>query len=60
MVGRYNNGELSVLLVKTDTAQSIEVAKRIRTIIGYMIFYVGKSVTVSIRHTQYRKQPANK
>ena len=60
VVCRYNNGELSVLLVETNTAQSVEVAQRIRTLIESHDFsYVGKSVTVSIGHTQYRQQPAN-
>lgn len=61
VVCRYNGDEFSVLLVETNTTQSIEVAERIcSTIASHDFNHGSKAITVSIGHTQYRGQPANK
>ena len=61
IVCRYNGDEFSVLLIETNTTQSIEVAERICvTIASHDFSQMAKGITVSIGHTQYRGQPVNK
>jgi diguanylate cyclase (GGDEF)-like protein len=61
LVCRFNGDELCVLLVETNTTQALEVAQRILTLVQKHTFPLPQEqVTVSIGHTQYRAQPANK
>lgn len=61
LVCRYHSDKFAVLLVETNTEQSIEVAQRIRLLVEKHDFCLnGAGVTVSVGHTQYRGQPVSK
>jgi diguanylate cyclase (GGDEF)-like protein len=61
VVCRFNDDEFVVMLLETNIAQSMEVAQRIHAIIESHDFsHNDQNITVSIGHTQYAGQPANK
>lgn len=58
---RYDGDEFSILLCESNTEQAIKVAQQLLKIINEHDFeHIGKTLTVSIGHSQYRAQPADK